>query len=122
MNYDVIVYLHLVRYDQNVYLDSGKPAWTPMRTYGEPEHTGQIPGPPTPDQNVYHARTDFREERSNFSEVGANSRNQEKTFFTILHVSACFHPSFHTFDLGLEFKYSFQIRHTEKYDVGRKNV
>ena len=33
---------------------------------------------PTPDQNVYHARTHFREERGNFSKVGANSRNQEK--------------------------------------------
>ena len=29
------------------------------------------------DQNVYHARTHFREERGNFSKVGANSRNQE---------------------------------------------
>ena len=34
--------------------------------------------PPTPDQNVYHARTHFHEERGNFSKVGANSRNQEK--------------------------------------------
>ena len=32
----------------------------------------------TPDQNVYHARTHFLEERGNFSKVGANSRNQEK--------------------------------------------
>ena len=34
--------------------------------------------PPTPDQNVYHARTHFREERGYFLKVGANSRNQEK--------------------------------------------
>ena len=27
---------------------------------------------------LYHARTHFREERGNFSKLGANSRNQEK--------------------------------------------
>ena len=29
------------------------------------------PGNLTPDQNVYHARTHFHEERGNFSKVGA---------------------------------------------------
>ena len=32
------------------------------------------PGPSTPDQNVYQARTHFREERGNFPKVVANSR------------------------------------------------
>ena len=40
----------------------------------------------------------------------------------ILHVSACFHPGFHTLDLGRVFKYPFQIRHNEKCDIGRKNT
>ena len=40
----------------------------------------------------------------------------------ILHVSACFHPGFHTLNLGRVSKYSFQIRHNEKYDVRRKHA
>ena len=94
----------------------------------------RVPGPSTPDQNVYHARTHFREERGNFSKIGANSRNQEKWVIfghksakflkrvNILHVSAGFHPGFHTLDLGRVFKYSFWIRHNEKYDVHRKKM
>ena len=37
-----------------------------------------LPGPSTPNQNVYQARTHFREKRGIFSMGGANSRNQEK--------------------------------------------
>ena len=37
-----------------------------------------FPGPPTPDQNVYHARTRFREKGGIFSMGGANSRNHAK--------------------------------------------
>ena len=35
------------------------------------------PPPPTPDQNIYNARTHFRQKGVFFS-MGGNSRNQEK--------------------------------------------
>ena len=36
------------------------------------------PGPSTPDQNVYHVRTHFREKKGHFSMGSTNSRNHEK--------------------------------------------
>ena len=53
--------------------------WTPKNVRYWFYMYAYIPPPtPTTDQNVYHARTHFHEERDNFSKVCANSRNQEK--------------------------------------------
>ena len=65
--------------------------------------------------------------KGNFSKVGGKSRKMDKSAkfwksVNILHVSACFHSGFHTVDLERVFKYSFQIRRNEKYDVHGKNV
>ena len=49
-----------------------------MRRYCDISQVEKYPGPSTPDQNVYHARTHFRENGGIFSIGGANSLNQEK--------------------------------------------
>ena len=62
-----------------------------------------------------------------FSKVGGKSRTMDKAAkfwkrVNILHVSASLYSGFHTLDLWRVFKYSFQIRRNEKYDVHVKNV
>ena len=53
-------------------------AWGSLR---QPWHIRSHAPPPTPDQNVYHARAHFREKGGIISMGGANSRNQEKGLF-----------------------------------------
>ena len=92
------------------------------------------PRPPTPDQNIHHARTHFHEKGGNVSKAGANSQNQEKGVIfqaqiseilkrvDISHVSTCFYPGFRTLDLGRVLKYPFQFRRNEKKRCTQKNV
>ena len=79
---------------------------------------------PTPDQTYTMLVPTFAK-KGNFSKLGAKSRKRDKSAkfwnsVNILHASACYHSGFHTLDLGRVFKYSFQIRRIEKYDVHGK--
>ena len=92
------------------------------------------PGPPLPIKTYttlvptfakkgqfFKRRREFAKSRKRSHFLGISRRSVEKGV-NILHVSACFHPDFHTLDLGRVFRYSFQIRRIEKYYVHGKNV
>ena len=89
---------------------------------------------PTPDQNVYHARTHFREKGGIFSMGGANSRNQEKAVIlqewvreilkkgNILRafITICLFRMFELLCINVIELWSW-FRSNEKYDI-HKNV